>query len=342
MIKKMPFFVAEISANHSGDITKAKKLMFEAKKYGADAIKIQTYKPETMTIKSNKNLFKIKKGLWKDYYMWDLYKKAYTPYEWHKDLFNYAKKLKITLFSTPFDFTAVDLLEKLKCPIYKVSSFELTDLPLIKKIARTKKPMIISTGMANLSEISESVKVAKKNGCNDLTLLYCVSNYPSKIKDFNLHNIQILKEKYNCKIGLSDHSKDNIVAISAVAAGAEMIEKHIGLEGDVIGLDREFSISGSEILKFKRDIVTAKKLMGKKKFIRNSSEDSSKIFRRSIYIVKDIKKGEIFSKKNLKILRPSFGIEPKYFEKILGKPVLENLKKNNPLKKRNIKNVSLK
>ena len=194
-----PFFVAEISANHCGSIKKAKKLMFNAKKYGADAIKIQTYKPQTMTVNSRDKIFKIKKGLWKNYYMWDLYKKAFTPYEWHKELFEYAKKIKITLFSTPFDSSAVDLLEKLNCPIYKVASFELTDLPLIKKIALTKKPMIISTGMANLSEINEAVKVAKQNGCKNLTLLYCVSNYPSKISDFNLYNIHLLKKNLNVR-----------------------------------------------------------------------------------------------------------------------------------------------
>ena len=171
--------------------------------------------------------------------MWDLNKKAFTLYEWHKELFEYAKKIKITLFSTPFDFSAVDLLEKLKCPIYKVASFEITDLPLIRKIALTKKPMIISTGMANLKEISEAVKVAKQNGCKNLTLLYCVSNYPSKISDFNLYNIHILKEKFKCKVGLSDHSKNNVVAISAVVAGAAVVEKHIGLNKNSGGVDRD-------------------------------------------------------------------------------------------------------
>jgi len=331
MVNRIPFFVAEISANHSGNIIKAKKLMYEAKKFGADAVKIQTYKPETMTINSRKSLFKIKKGLWKDYYFWDLYKKASTPYEWHKELFKYAKKLKITLFSTPFDTTAVDFLEQLKCPIYKVSSFELTDLPLIKKIAQTKKPMIISTGMANLQEIKEAVKVARRNGCKNLTLLYCVSNYPSKLKDFNLYNIEILKKKFKCKVGLSDHSTNNIVAISAVAAGAEMIEKHIDLENDFSGLDNKFSICGNEINNFKKDILAAKKLIEKKKFTRSLSENDSKIFRRSIFVVKDIKKGERFSIENLKILRPSLGLEPKYYEKILGKIAQKNYKKNLPL-----------
>jgi pseudaminic acid synthase len=290
-----------------------------------------------MTLNSKKPFFKIKKGLWKNYYLWDLYSKAQTPFKWHKELFSYAKKLKITIFSTPFDHTAVEILEKLNCQIYKVASFELTDLPLIKKIALTKKPMILSTGMANLKEITEAVNVAKKNGCKDLTLLYCVSNYPSKIKNFNLNNINLLKKKFKCKVGLSDHSKDNLVAISAVAAGADMVEKHIALKNQKKGLDIEFSIKGSEIKKFKNDILTAKKLLGSTFFKRDRSENASKIFRRSIFAVKDIKKGEKFTKKNLKVIRPNYGLSPKYFEMILGKKSPKNFKKENPLPKSLIK-----
>ena len=332
MKHKLPFFVAEISANHCGNINIAKKLMFAAKKYGADAIKIQTYTPETMTINSKKKIFRIKKGLWQNYYMWDLYKKAHTPYEWHQELFQYAKTLKLTLFSTPFDDTAVDLLENLNCPIYKVASFEITDLPLIKKIARTNKPMIISTGMANLNEINVAVKIARRNGCKDLTLLYCVSNYPSKISDFNLNNIGILKNKFKCRVGLSDHSKDNIVAISAVAAGAEMVEKHIGLNKNSKGLDMEFSISGKDILNFKKQILISKNLLGKKNFIRNSSEDKNKIFRRTIKVIENLKKGDKFSKKNIRVLRPALGLEPKYYDRIIGTRAKKNLSKGLPLK----------
>tara|TARA_Y100000768_G_scaffold131554_1_gene97801 strand:- start:1709 stop:2722 length:1014 start_codon:yes stop_codon:yes gene_type:complete len=335
MTFKLPFFVAEISANHCGNLKTAKKLIFSAKKYGADAVKIQTYKPDTMTVNSRKNIFKVKKGIWKNYYLWDLYQKAHTPYKWHSELFNYAKKLKILIFSTPFDASAVDLLEKLHCPIYKVASFEITDLPLIKRIAKTKKPMIISTGMANLSEIGEAVRTARKNGCTNLTLLYCVSNYPSRISDFNLNNIKILKKKFKCKVGLSDHSKDNIVAISAVAAGAELIEKHIGLNKNSKGLDMEFSICGKDIYKFKSDIVTAKKLIGEPKFFRNPSEKKNKTYRRSIFVIKDIEKNEKFTYQNIKILRPAFGILPKYYEKIIGKKSKVKLKKNTPLKLKN-------
>lgn len=342
MMESLPFFVAEVSANHNGNLAKAKKLIYTAKKNGADAVKIQSYSPSTMTLNSKKFYFKIKKGLWKNYYLWDLYKKAQTPFRWHKELFSYAKKINIQIFSTPFDNSAVDILEKLNCPIYKIASFELTDLPLIKKVALTKKPLILSTGMADLNEITEAVNVARKYGCKNLTLLYCVSNYPSKINDFNLNNIKLLKKRFNCKVGLSDHSKDNIVAISAVAAGADMVEKHIGLKNQKKGLDIEFSIRGPEIKKFKEDILTAKKLLGTKFFKRDKSEDASKIFRRSILVIDDIKKGEKFSKKNIKVLRPNIGIKPKYFDNIIGKKSQFNFKKNNPLPSKILKSLKIK
>ena len=246
-IKKTPFFVAEISANHNGSLLHAKKLIKIAKKYGADAVKLQTYIPDTLTIKSNKLDFKIKGGLWNGRTLWDLYKKAQTPFEWHEELFNYAKKIKITCFSTPFDESAVDLLENLNCPFYKVASFEMNHIPLIKKIAQTKKPIIISTGMANLKEIDLAYKTAKNNGAKEIILLYCVSNYPSKISDFNLNNIRILKERYNCKVGFSDHSINNKVVAAAIAAGAEIIEKHIALEGQKKGFDLAFSIKGKKL-----------------------------------------------------------------------------------------------
>ena len=211
MIFRPPYFIAEISANHCGKLSTAKKLIKCAKLNGADAVKLQTFTADTMTLKSNKKYFKVNKGLWKGYSLWDLYDEAHTPLSWHKSLFDYAKKIGITIFSTPFDETAVTFLEKLNCPIYKVASFEMTDLPLVKKIASTKKPIIISTGMASLKEIDLTYRTAKKYGANDITLLYCVSNYPAKNSDFNINNIKILKEKYNCRVGLSDHSLDQNV-----------------------------------------------------------------------------------------------------------------------------------
>ena len=347
MIKKFysrsaPFFVAEISANHNGSLNHAKKLIKTAKNYGADAVKLQTYTPDTMTIKSNREEFKIKNGIWKGQTLWDLYDKAQTPFGWHKELFSYAKKIKMTCFSTPFDETAVDLLEKLNCPIYKVASFEMTDLSLIKKIARTKKPMIISTGMANLNEISLAYSTAKNNGAKNITLLYCVSNYPSKIKDFNLKNINILKRKFKCKVGFSDHSKNNIVSMLAISCGAEVIEKHIALDKQSKGLDVDFSLKGQEIKKFRDDIDEAYLLLGKEKFLRKKTEQLSKKFRRSIFVIKDVIKGEKFSKLNISRLRPGLGLSPVYYEKILNKKSPYNLKKNTPLKKIIIEKLKIK
>jgi len=334
MIKnKIPFLVAEISANHCGNINLAKKLIKCAKDNGADAAKLQTYTADTMTIQSNKKYFKIKNGLWKGYDLWNLYNEAHTPLEWNKKLFDYGKKLGITIFSTPFDETAVNLLEKLKCPMYKVASFEITDLLLIKKISQTKKPIIISTGMASMEEIELAYRTAKNYGAKDITLLYCVSNYPSKNTDFNLNNIKILKNKFKCRVGLSDHSKDNRVAIAAVAAGAEVVEKHIALDKQKRGLDIEFSLKGKEIKKFKEDINLAYNLLGKKYFYRNKSEKKSKIFRRSIFATENIKKGEKFNNQNIRRIRPGYGLEPKYYEKLIGRKSPITLDKGQPLKK---------
>ena len=326
------FFIAEISANHCGDFKLAKKLINCAHKNGANAVKLQTYTADTMTIKSNKKYFKIKEGIWKNYNLWDLYDKARTPLEWHKELFKYGKSLGIKVFSSPFDDTAVDFLEKLNCPIYKIASFEMTDLNLVKKIAQTKKPIIISTGMANLEEIAITVRIARRNGAKDITLLYCVSNYPSSIEDFNLNNIKILKDRFKCKVGISDHSIDNRVAIAAIASGAEVIEKHIALDNQKDGFDIDFSLKGKEIKKLRDDIDITYRLLGKNYFFRTKIENKSKVFRRSIFAIKNIKKGEKFSKDNIRVIRPGYGLEPKYFNKILNKKSPINISEHEPLK----------
>jgi pseudaminic acid synthase len=332
-LKKTPFFVAEISANHNGSLLHAKKLIEVAKKHGADAVKLQTYTPNTLTIKSNKSDFKIRGGLWNGKTLWDLYEKAQTPFEWHKELFNYAKKLKITCFSTPFDESAVDLLENLNCPFYKVASFEMNHIPLIKKIAQTKKTIIISTGMGNLKEIDLAYKTAKNNKAKEIILLYCVSNYPSKTSDFNFNNIKILKERYNCKIGFSDHSIDNKVVAMAIAAGAEVIEKHIALEGQKKGFDLAFSLKGKEIKDYVKVIKDTSLMLGKEYFFRNKSEDHSLQFRRSIYAVSNIKKGEKFTKRNIRVIRPGFGVQPVYFDKLINKKSPFNIKSQTRIKK---------
>jgi len=342
MKKKSAELIAEISANHCGSLNLAKKLISCAKKNNADAVKIQTYTADTMTIKSHKKIFKIKNGIWKGYRLWDLYNEACTPFEWHKELFEYSKKIGIQIFSTPFDETAVDFLEKLNCPRYKIASFEMTDLPLIKKVAQTKKPIIISTGMASLKEIEESFNTASKYGAKDITLLYCVSNYPSKADDYNMHNISILKKKFKCKIGFSDHSLDNRIAISAVATGAVMVEKHIALEDQTKGHDIKFSIKGKMIKKFKDDISFASKLFKENHFLRNKSEEKSKIFRRSIFAVNDIKKNQIFTTRNIRRIRPNNGVEPKYYFKLLGKKSPINISKETPITKKILKQVNIK
>ncbi len=336
-----PFFIAEISANHCGSLKIAKRLIDDAKKYGADAVKLQTYTPDSMTLNLNKKNFLISDGLWKGKKLWDLYNIAQTPYKWHKILFSYARKKKIECFSTPFDESAVDFLEKLNCPYYKVSSFEMTDIPLIKRIAKTKKKMIISTGMANINEIKKTYDVAKKNGAKEIILLYCVSNYPSKLSDFNLNNIKIMKEKFKCKIGLSDHSKNNLVAKLAVAVGAEVFEKHIALKKHNKSPDYNFSIKGEEIGEYRKDLNLSFQLLGKKKFFRTKSELANKKFRRSIYVVKNIKKGEKFSKINLKKIRPGYGLDPSYYENILRKRAYKNFFRGNPLNTKDLKKLKL-
>lgn len=341
-INNKPFLIAEISANHSGNFNTAKKLIRIAKDNNADAVKLQTFEADTITLNSNKKFFKIKGTIWHGYNLWKLYDEAHTPKVWHKKLFDYAKKIKIKIFSTAYDDTAVDFLEKLRCPAYKVASFEMTDVNLIKKIAKTKKPMIISTGMANLKEIDRTVLTARKFGCKDLTLLYCVSKYPSEAKDFNMNNIKILKERYKCRVGFSDHSNDNRVAIAAVSAGAEVVEKHIALENQKKGLDIKFSIKGRQIKKFKEDICFAYNLSKHNKFFRTKEELKNKVLRRSIFVVKKIDKGEKFSTENIKRIRPGHGLDPYYYNKIIGKKSPFKISKGEPLNSKLLRTLNIK
>ena len=317
--KSPPILIAEISANHTGSIQKAKKLILTAKKNGADLVKLQTYEPRNMTINSSLKDFLVKDGLWKDYKLWDLYKEAQTPLKWQKELFDYSKKIKIPCFSTPYDDEGVDLLKKLNSKLYKVSSFEMKDSSLVKKICSIGKPVIISTGLANLKEINEVYKVAKESGCKQLILLYCVSSYPAKNKDFNLNNIDILRKKFKCEIGFSDHSTDNSVAMLAISRGARVIEKHIALDNQKDGLDIEFSIKGREIRKFKEDMLKAWTLLGKNKFLRTGNELKNIKFQRSIYVVNNIKKGEKFSTTNIKRIRPGFSLSANKWSFVLGR-----------------------
>ena len=330
---KSPFFIAEISANHNGSIDKLKKLIKSAKKYGADAVKLQTYTADMMTLNTKNKKFLIKDGIWKNKYLWNLYDNCKTPLSWHKEIFDYALREKIFCFSSPFSKEAVDFLEKFNPQFYKIASFEITDLPLIKRVAETKKHVIISTGMANLSEISAAFNCAKKYGAKKITLLYCVSNYPAKIEDFNLNNISFLKKKFNCSVGLSDHCNDPKLAFAAILAGAEFIEKHIALPGDTSAPDYKFSIKEKEILEYRKSIDEAHKLLGKKIFFINKSSITNRIYRRSIYAVKNIELGEKITEDKIKILRPNYGIEPKFYYKIINLKSPIKIKANSPIPK---------
>lgn len=326
---KEPFIIAELSANHNGSIERAFESIKVAKDCGANAIKIQTYTADTMTIKSDRDEFKVKSGIWSGYELYDLYNEAHTPYEWHKPLFDYAKEIGITIFSTPFDRTAVDLLEDLNTPLYKVASFEIIDLPLIKYIAQTKKPMIISTGMANLEEIGEAVEVAKENGCQDLVLLHCISSYPAPIEESNLLTIPDLAEKFGVISGLSDHTMGTVVATISVALGACVIEKHFTLSRDDKGPDSEFSLEPSELKMLCKDAKVAWRSLGKVGYSLKKSEKLTN--RRSLYIVKDIRKGEEITLENIRSIRPGHGLSPKYYNDLLGKKLAKNVERGTPL-----------
>ena len=339
MFNQTPSLIAEISANHNGSLKQAKQLITISKKYGADAVKLQTFDEKMMTLNSKKNSFLIKSGLWKGYSLWQLYKKAKTPFSWHAELFDYAKKIGIKCFSSPFNSTAVDFLEDLKCPIFKIASFEITDIPLIERIAKTKKPVILSTGLASIKEIDLAYRTLLKNGTKNIAILYCVSNYPSKIEDFNLKNITFLKKRYKCKIGLSDHSTDNRVAIAAVSLGAEIIEKHVALANQKKGLDLSFSLKGEEILSFKNDMKDTFNLLGRDNFLRKKIEKKNLVYRRSLFAVEEIKKGQKFSNNNLKSLRPKIGLDPIFIKKLLGKKSKIKIATNTPITSKILKKM---
>lgn len=330
-----PYIIAELSANHNGDIQRAFQSIKAAKDSGADAVKIQTYTADTMTIKSDREEFQIKGGLWDGYDLYSLYKWAETPYDWHRPLFDYAKEVGITIFSSPFDETAVDLLQSLDAPAYKIASFEVTDLPLVRRVAQTKKPMIISTGMANLDEIKEVVEVAKENGCLDLVLLHCISSYPAPANESNVRTITDLANRFDVLSGLSDHSMGTTVAVASVALGACVIEKHFTLSRSDKGPDSQFSLEPHELRTLCEETKVAHQSLGVVGYEVKKSESSGLQFRRSLYAVKDIKKGEKFTKENVRSIRPSAGLPPKFFDSIVGNFASEDIRNGTPLNKVN-------
>jgi len=322
-----PYIVAELSANHNGKLQKALDTITKAKACGADAVKLQTYTADTMTIDSDHEDFCIQGGLWDGYKLYDLYKEAETPFEWHKTIFDHARKLGITCFSTPFDETAVNLLEDLNVSAYKVASFEATDLPLIKYIASTRKPLIMSTGMANLEEIEEMVATARDAGCKDMVVLHCLSSYPAPIEQSNLLTIPDLSKRLGVQIGLSDHTVTNTASVVATSLGATLIEKHFILNRNDKGPDSEFSIEPSELELLCMEVKDAWTSLGVAGYERKPAEELNIKFRRSVYFVKDIKSGEIIQPEHIRRIRPGFGLMPKFEEQIIGKTVKQDIKR---------------
>ncbi len=320
-----PFVIAELSANHNGRLENAFKIIECAKNAGADAIKLQTYRPETITLNCDKDDFQIHGGLWDGKTLYELYEEAHTPWEWHKQLFEYARQLEIIIFSSPFDNTAIDLLEDLNTPAYKIASFEAIDLPLIKYAASTGKPMIISTGMADAEEIQEAIDAAKSGGCKELAILHCVSGYPAPAEDYNLRTITDMLSRFGVVTGLSDHTLDNSTAIASIALGAAIIEKHVTLDRSNGGPDDSFSLEPKELEALCKDTHTAWSALGKVDYGRKSSEQGNVKFRRSLYVVKDIMCGEQFTPENVRSIRPGFGLEPKWIDEIYGKHSATNI-----------------
>jgi len=326
-----PYIIAELSANHNGELDKAIKIIEQAKKSGADAVKLQTYTADTITLDSDSEEFQIRGGLWDGRTLYELYNDAHTPWDWHKPLFDYANKLDITMFSSPFDKTAVDLLEDLNAPAYKIASFEAIDLPLISYVASTGKPMIISTGMANAEEIEEAIEAAKEGGCTELAILHCVSGYPAPAGDYNLSTIPDMIGRFGLVTGLSDHTLDNTTAIASVVMGASIIEKHFTLDRNGGGPDDSFSLEPAELAALCRDSKTAWLALGSVDYGRKSSEQGNIKFRRSLYFTSDLKPGDVISQHDIRSVRPGFGLPPKYFNQVVGKTVNQEVKKYTPV-----------
>ena len=330
-----PFIIAEMSGNHNKSLDRAKEIIKAAADSGAHAIKLQTYTADTMTINHHGGLFDItdKNSLWYGRNLYELYEEAHTPWDWHKSLFDYAKKLGLICFSSPFDETAVDFLETLNAPCYKIASFENTDHLLLKKVAKTGKPIIMSTGVADISDILESVQVLKENSCKDIVLLKCTSTYPSTPENTNLITIPELQKLFpDCIIGLSDHTMGIGASIASVALGARVIEKHFTLNRADGGVDSAFSMEPEEMKSLVTESERAFLALGQVQLKVQKSEEKSKIFKRSIYIVKDIRAGDIFTKENVRIIRPGDGLAPKYYDLIIGREAKSDFKRGIPMK----------
>ena len=334
-----PFIIAEMSGNHNQSLKRALAIVEAAARAGCDALKIQTYTADTMTIRVKRKEFFIedKKSLWKGFYLHDLYKKAFTPWEWHKAIFTRCKELGMIGFSTPFDESAVDFLESLKIPAYKIASFENNHLPLISKVAKTGKPLIMSTGMATREELDLVVKTARQSGCKDLILLKCTSAYPSLPQDANLLTIPDIAKRFDCVVGISDHTLGVGVAVASVALGARVIEKHFTLRRNDGGVDAAFSLEPQEMKELVEESKKAFYGMGKVSYGRTDAEKKSLRFRRSIFTVEDILAGERFTEKNIRIIRPGNGMAPRYLNDILGKKAKKKIVRGTPLQWKHVR-----
>jgi pseudaminic acid synthase len=326
-----PYVIAELSGNHNGDIRRAFRLIEAAKAAGADAVKLQTYTPETMTIDHDGPGFKIKGGLWDGRQLYELYREAQTPWKWHPDLFEHAKKVGITCFSTPFDPSAVDFLETLGAPAYKIASFEIVDTPLVRHAAKTGKPLVISTGMAEESEIKEAASAASDSGKGGLALLHCISAYPAPAEEANLARIPALSARFDCPIGLSDHTLGTEVAVAAVALGAAIIEKHLTLARADGGPDAAFSLEPGEFQTLVKSAHLAHAAIGRADAERAESEKPNMLFRRSLYAVKDVATGETLTADNVRSIRPGYGLAPKHLPEILGRRAKKPIKRGTPM-----------
>lgn len=328
---KKVFIIAELSANHNGSLATAIESIRAIKKTGADAVKLQTYTADTITIDCRKDDFKIKGTIWEDRYLYDLYKEAYTPWEWHEELFRIAKEEGLVCFSSPFDKTAVDFLESLGNPIYKIASFEITDIPLIEYAASKGKPIIISTGIATEEDIQLAVDTCRSVGNNDITLLKCTSSYPAPIEEANLVMIPDLARRFNVKSGLSDHTIGSTAPIVATTLGAKVIEKHFIIDRSIGGPDSSFSMIETEFKEMVSAVRNAEKAMGKIDYSLSEKQINNRAFSRSLYVVEDIKAGEIITKQNVRSIRPGFGLHPKYLKEVIGKVAKEDMERGTPL-----------
>ena len=331
-LKQKAYIIAEMSANHAGSLVRAKEIIYAAKEAGADCIKIQTYTPDTMTIDCDNKYFHISNGTWAGENLYHLYKQAYTPWEWQAELKETADEIGIDFFSTPFDKTSVDFLESIGIGFYKIASFELIDIPLLEYVASMAKPMIVSTGMSNLAEIDEAVRTIRSKGNEQIVLLRCASAYPAITDEMNLKTMQNMAEIFHVPVGLSDHSMGSVGAVAAVALGASVIEKHFCLGREIKNPDSAFSMNPAEFSQMVKDIRQAEKAVGKVSYGQTKQEETNIVFRRSVFCVRDIKKGEMITEENVRVIRPGYGLEPRYYYGILGQTALHDIKRGTPMK----------